>query len=137
MIKSIDDYLDMVERDDHHNKRMQTASDEIWVQLIDNYPELHTHIVLNKTLSPEILEYLARHSDDEQCLWRLASIRRLNYATFELLAKNADSLVRCNIAYNTKSPKSILEFLAKDKCTDVFDDDKTIADIAKSRLLDF
>lgn len=141
MINNVNEYLNIIKDDSLHYRLREPATDDIWLDLIKYHENLHLFIALNKSLSSEVLFYLAK-SKDENVRWQVACKRKLNYETFYLLSRDDDPSIRERIALNPKTPSSILEFLANDifSYPEISDesiadlDNESIAEIARRRL---
>lgn len=104
----------------------EPASDEVWIEVIDRYPDMRWWVAHNKTISLFILDMLSLN-DDLLVRAQVATKRKLSTALFSRLAGDSDASVRLRIAYNPKVPINILEQLTLDQ-------DEEVARIAKKRL---
>ncbi|GLO59126.1 hypothetical protein GIB19_13075 [Pseudomonas sp. ITEM 17296] len=91
----------------------QTASLEVWTEILNNYPELARCVAGNKNIPDDIIDRLSKSSDID-IRWKIATKRKLNRTVFERLAIDSDATVRHRIACNPKVPKDILQQLSKD-----------------------
>ncbi|WP_217592955.1 hypothetical protein [Cohnella sp. GbtcB17] len=100
------------------------ATFEVWVEVIEKYPELRFWVAQNKT--SEIMEIL---SDDpsERVRGMIASKNRLPEHLQIKLAKDIDSSVRERIVYNKKISAVVVQLLVQDE-------DGSIREKARSRL---
>ena len=90
-----------------------SASDDVWRDVIAKFPQMKRWVAHNKTISIEILEVLARDVDAEVRA-AVASKNKLSSQLYELLASDRDDSVRQRIAYNKNTPREILEKLCND-----------------------
>jgi hypothetical protein len=98
---------------------MEEAPISVWREVIKNYPDYMRWVVHNKTVPLEILEELC--SADPESRRFVASKRKLSRNLFESLSDDSDSVVRCGVACNRKTPPDILEKLFLDEDEDVAD----------------
>lgn len=96
----------------------QAAHDEapldVWLEVIDKYPDYREWVAHNKTVPIEILEILADDPDDQV----RSAVACKNKLTAELqlkLAHDPHESVRLHIAYNKNVRKSVLELLQNDE----------------------
>lgn len=103
-----------------------SASEDVWIDVITKHPEMRKWVAQNKTVSIRILRLLVKDLDP---LVRsmVARKRKLDQSIFLKLAMDPDDGVRLAVALNPKVPLSILEILAQDQWTD-------IAEIARGKL---
>jgi isopentenyldiphosphate isomerase len=83
-------------------------------------------VIHNKTVPLSILRRLAKHPDPK-IRWAVALKRKLDEELFLELSQDSDEDIRRRIAYNQKTPKSILEILINDKS-------EHVAEAARKRL---
>ena len=98
---------------------MEEAPISVWRAVLKSYPDYMRWVVHNKTVPLEILEELC--STDFESKRFVASKRKLSQNLFESLSEDSDSVVRCGIACNRKTPLDILEKLFLDEDEDVAD----------------
>jgi hypothetical protein len=111
---------------DEFSKIYDSASDEVWFEVLSTYRELSRYVVLNHTISIKILDFLSM-SENRGVRWEVATKRKISRIIFERLARDEDSSVRQRIACNPKVPEDILTRLASDT-------DELVAEFAKERL---
>lgn len=100
-----------------HLPNVIIENDQIWLDILENYPEFE-YIVIQYPVSPRVLAQLAVSKDDD-IRGRVARFRRLNLATFHLLAQDPNPFIRKEIALNPKCPKPILQQLIDDPINQV------------------
>jgi hypothetical protein len=98
---------------DRQRARDEIAAIETWKDIVARYPELHACVVLNRTISPEILHLVAQSPDDRARLI-LARRRRLLRETFEVLAQDNDENIRAALVGNPKLPPDLAKILTND-----------------------
>ncbi|MFK0313325.1 hypothetical protein ACIQUF_19095 [Pseudomonas sp. NPDC090233] len=126
MITNAIEFKEICEGGSNTNFAHQQAPEEIWLEILNRYPELDTAVASNKTIPDSIIELLSI-SDDVNVRWRIALKRRLSRSAFDRLAIDKDASVRQRIACNPKVPIDILRQLTQD-------DDEMVADSAKKKL---
>lgn len=128
MIHSAEEFKRYVESDNEEEflKSRDSASDDVWFDVLSKYPELSRQVAFNSTISMSVLEKLSE-SEDSEVRWDIATKRRISRPIFERLARDSDASVRHRIACNPKVPADILIQLA-------LDEDELVAEAAKKRL---
>jgi hypothetical protein len=95
-----------------------STSDEVWLEVIQKFPDYTRWVAHNKSISLEIIRILATHPDDD-VRWFIAAKRKSPPDVLWMLAKDQVDSVRKRVAYNAKTPKEILEFLLNDSWEDI------------------
>lgn len=117
MIESLEEFLDLVRRDDESSRlrlKTEAAPLSVWEEVLSQRPDLKRVVTLNKTLDEQVLRLLAKDSDSSvRC--DIANRRSLPFDVFELLARDSDESVRARIAWNKKTPDQILRHLLTDE----------------------
>jgi hypothetical protein len=90
-----------------------SANAEVWLDVIDRFPDLRIWVAHNKTVPVEVLALLA-HDSDPAVRASVAMKNKLSYELFNLLAADSDDSVRERIAYNKNAPLEILRQLSQD-----------------------
>jgi hypothetical protein len=117
MIESTEEFIKLrtsTDRIEYCRSIEDTASLQVWIDIITVCPEMKEWVVLNKTIPLEVLRILATDSDSK-IRAAVADKRKLDNALFEMLSVDNDELVRQRIAYNKNTPVPILTILAQDK----------------------
>lgn len=114
--------------EEYNRAALDEANEEVWIDIIENYPDMKVWVAHNKTIP---LTILTRLSDDPDIKVRfvVAFKRKLDQALFNKLARDRDTSVRQRIAYNKKTPIEVLELLATDS-------EEMVGSVAKDRLRD-
>ncbi len=100
MIKSADEFIKLRNSNDQRATH-DVADISVWHDVIDRYPEYKVWVILNKTISIEILEFLATDEDiTVRCA--IARKRKINEKIFNLLKADVDESVRYSLMSNTK-----------------------------------
>src|SRR5262245_28059084 len=81
---------------------------EVWLAVIERYPDLREWVAHNKSVPLSILERLATDPDDK-VRWTVATKRKLSHELQALLARDPDPTVRQRIACKAKCATDILE----------------------------
>ena len=129
MIASIEEFAALAENTDWESQerlRSDSASEEIWLKIISERPDLHDAVIFNRHIPQSAMRALAS-SNDSRIRSLLANRRALPVDFFEKLAADSDESVRARIACNKKAPKPILIMLAEDESP-------IIAEPARKRL---
>lgn len=90
-----------------------SASLEVWMQIIGEYPSMCIDVAQNRTIPNEVFLLLAK-CDDAIARSIIASKGKLPIDLFSVLASDADERVRRAIAAHKKTPPDILEKLTGD-----------------------
>ena len=129
MILSAEEFVKIRSSDDmndQHRASHDEAPLHVWLEVINQFPEMKKWVAHNKTIPIHILEILARDSDSEVRCW-VANKRKLTDELFWAFAKDSDASIRQRIACNAKAPLDVLQFL----CTDL---DPNVSNPAKEKL---
>ena len=86
----------------------EEAFHEIWLEVIEKYPEMRVWVARNRTISIELQTILAQ---DRDWLVReaIASKYPIARSLYEMLCNDVDDGVRSTSAYNKKTPLDILK----------------------------
>jgi hypothetical protein len=129
MISSAQEFVELRTSDDpslYNRAARDTASEEVWLEVIRQHPEMKEWVAHNKTVPLTILAILADDADSK-VRHMVAMKRKLSLELFEKLARDPDYSVRQRIAYNAKTPVSVLRHLCDDS-------EPEIASIAQGRI---
>jgi hypothetical protein len=99
--------------EEYHLASWGEASDEVWLEVIQKYPDYVRWVAHNKSISLEIVRVLALHPDDD-VRSLIAAKRKSPTDVLWMLAQDKVDSVRARVAYNAKTPKEILGFLLND-----------------------
>lgn len=130
MISSAEEFVELrtrLRREEYLRAAQESAPREIWIEVIQRFPDMRFWVAQNKTVPVEILAVLAR-DPDAQVRWMCASKNKLTDELFALLAADDDDSVRAGIAYNKNAPSEILRRLAEDRS-------QTVSAVARERLI--
>jgi hypothetical protein len=111
---------------DYNRAAHDEATDEVWLEVIRDYPAMREWVASNKTAPLAVLRVLAADSDPKVRM-TVAMVRRAGEDIFQLLAADPDPSVRRAVALNAKTPLNVIETLSVDSC-------EHVAGVAKSRL---
>ena len=84
------------------------ADINVWLSVIEKYPDFKIWVVHNKTIQIEILEILAS-DNDPKIRSEVARKRKINDIIYERLSIDLDEEVRYALMYNTKLTKLQIE----------------------------
>lgn len=102
------------EPEEYGRSASDNANESVWMDVINNYPDMRSWVAHNKTVPLSILRILSTDSDSDVRI-AVASKRKLDESLFETLALDIDESVRQSIAYNKKTPLKVLKLLSEDK----------------------
>ena len=121
MIASADEFVPL-RRSEHQEDYLRaandTASPNVWLEIIRRFSDMRIWVAHNKTVPIEILSVLA-HDPNPDIRVAVAMKNKLSDELFRLLANDTNNLVRERIAYNKKTPPGILRALANDSCESI------------------
>jgi hypothetical protein len=104
----------------------EDASEGVWLEVIERFPDFREWVAHNKTVPLSILERLSNDNEvSVRCA--VADKSKLTYDLRFKLAQDPDSSVRCRVANNSKCEIELLEMLTTD--VEVF-----VQEAARSRL---
>ncbi len=129
MIRSAEEFVELRSSEDpelYRRAANEVAPDEVWLDVIQRYPEMKFWVAQNKTVSMRILERLMGDPDD-QVRWMVASKRKATAAMLEKLAEDANESVRLAVATNRSTPRVVLEKLTSDAW-------ERVVEVAQQRL---
>jgi hypothetical protein len=129
MIQSAEQFVFLRSSDDidlYQQAANDSATEEIWHDVIKKYPDMKVWVVRNKTVPLSILEILS-HEEDVNIRHAVGMKRSCSQDIFQRLSKDPNESVRSSVVFNAKTPKIILEQLLNDECFE-------IAEKAKNRL---
>ena len=104
----------------------EEATLEVWLSIIEIYPEMKFWVAQNKTVPVEILTILAA-DEDSKVRAMVAMKRKLPEKLQLLLAKDTETSVRERLAYNEKITAKTLVILLDDP-------EKKIREAAKKKI---
>jgi len=99
--------------EDYLRAANESAEKEVWLDIIQRFPEMRVWVAHNKTVPLEILALLARDEDPAVRSF-VAMKNKLSSELFGLLARDRDSSVRERIAHNKNTPLEVLRALTED-----------------------
>ena len=123
MIESVEEFVRLRSSemmDEYWRAAHEEAPVEIWMQVVERFPEYRFWVAQNKTVPLQVLERLA-HDTDTRVRSMVASKRKLSPDLQRLLSKDADASVRQRLAYNAKCAVDVLRLLSNDLDPDVRD----------------
>lgn len=101
----------------------EPATEEIWLEVIEKYPEMRNWVAHNKTVPLSILEILSRDKDP-RVRHMVAMKRKIgqDISILKRLAQDPEDSIRMRIALNPKTPPIVLEQLLNDKWSEVVEE---------------
>jgi hypothetical protein len=91
----------------------EAAPTDVWLDVIEKFPELREWVAHNKTVPVEVLQRLANDPNvGVRCT--VATKRKLTPDLRKALANDAEPSVRVRLAYNAKCETEMLETLSTD-----------------------
>jgi len=99
--------------EEYNRAGSEEAPLDVWLEVLEQFPNLREWVVLNKTVPISILERLARDSDPSVRA-TVASKRKLTEELQVLLAQDSDASVRHRLACNAKCSTEVRRQLAND-----------------------
>lgn len=105
---------------------MESASLDVWTELIECHPETRVWVAHNKTVPLGILRVLAS-DPDSAVRHAVAMKRKLTPEILEGLAADSHESVRLQVARHRRTPRSVLERLR-------VDDWSAVRDLARGRI---
>ncbi|MFP5459768.1 MAG: hypothetical protein ACLGG7_13615 [Bacteriovoracia bacterium] len=103
---------------DYQRAATDSASLEVWYEIINHFPEMKVWVAHNKTVPSEILAILATDADPD-VRFVVAQKNKLPRDVMERLARDDQEEVRRRIAYNKMVPLHVLLDLSKDESESV------------------
>jgi hypothetical protein len=104
----------------------EAASEAVWLDVIQRYPDMKFWVAQNKTVPLSILERLLDDPDDNvRCM--VASKRKATPEMLARLAADPHESVRFRVAANRSTPRWVLEKLTNDPWY-------RVAEVARQRL---
>lgn len=116
MIESAEEFVALRtsdKQDEYLRAASEPASDAVWFEVIDRYPDMRKWVAYNKTTSAAVLERLAADSDPG-VRYRVAMANRAEPAVLRVLAGDPDESVRARVARHRRAPADVLVALGHD-----------------------
>jgi hypothetical protein len=118
MMRTAEEFVSLrrsARQQDYLRAATDSASTEVWLEVITRFPDLRVWVAHNKTVPIEVLSILARDADPDIRM-AVALKNKLSEDLFSLLAADPNDSVRERIACNKKTPTEVLRRLANDTC---------------------
>ena len=116
MIRSAEEFARLRRSNDsaeYRRSATDSAADEVWIEVIERFPDLRQWVAHNRTISERVMERLAV-DPDEQVRWRIASKKAVPSHVLTELATDPSEMVRVQVLRHRRLPLEALETL----CTD-------------------
>lgn len=91
---------------------------EVWLEVLQTYPDMAVWVAYNKTVPYEILEQLATHSD-HRVRSMVACKNKLQEPLLLQLATDVDESVRISVAQHKNATKAVLSCLVTDSWAEI------------------
>jgi len=121
MIRSAEEFKMLREsehRDDYLRAAYDSATLEVWRDVLTKFPELSFWVAQNKSVPVEILESLALNEDScVRCM--VARKRKLPVSIMERLIEDTDESVRLALVRNPKLPMQLISRLVSDSWVEI------------------
>ena len=116
MISSAEEFIGLVESSvavDNSRAVIEEASDEVWLDVANKYPDYEGYIIQNNTISLEVIDFLSR---SKNCNTRhdVAMKRGAGENVLIKLSRDDHPIVRQAVAANKKTPRATLRQLCSD-----------------------
>ena len=120
-IKSADEFLQLRTSDDpveYRRAANSPATDEVWLDVIERFPEMREWVAHNKTISQEIIEKLSV-DESARVRYTIAQKRKVPEHVLRRLAVDNDDGVRLAVARHPKAPHALLTEMLQDDWEEV------------------
>lgn len=115
-MKSAEEYMRLRESEDRLEQLRAVHEElplEIWLEIIEEFPDARWSVARNKTVPLEVLEILAK-DPDERVRWMVVRKRKLTVDILRVLAVDSDETVRADVARHRRADAELLDVLARD-----------------------
>ncbi|MFD2329492.1 hypothetical protein ACFSR7_09595 [Cohnella sp. GCM10020058] len=129
MINSAEEFVRLrssEKKDEYLKAAWDEAPVEVWLEVINRYPDMRKWVAHNKSIPVVIMEILAVDVD-ERVRFTVATKNRLPEDVQLILARDTSESVRQRIVYNKKATLKVLSILLND-------DNEEIRSLAKNRM---
>ncbi len=116
MIKTAEEFRSLRLSDSPEEYRRAStdyATEDVWTEVIERFPELRIWVVHNKTVPLSILQVLV-NDQDPAVRAAVARKRKVPSDILGQLARDPEGQVRLAVARNRSTPKAVLESLGSD-----------------------
>ncbi|MBV6290162.1 hypothetical protein [Pseudomonas aegrilactucae] len=116
MIDSAEKFIHLVDSataSDNSRAIIESASDDIWRDVANKYPDYEIYILQNRTISLDVLQHLSE-SDNWKTRRNIAMKRRSGEKILSKLSYDEHPIVRQAVAANKKAPHEDLKRLCSD-----------------------
>lgn len=130
MIKNATEFLELRtsgRQVDYLRSANDPAELQVWLEILENFPDMKVWVARNKTIPAEILEMLAK-DPDSMVRHAVAMKNKLPPHLMLLLATDVDDSVRERIVYNKNVGENVLRILANDPS-------ESVSLVARDRLV--
>ncbi|MEU1304160.1 hypothetical protein [Streptomyces shenzhenensis] len=116
MIETADEFVRLRNSSDPQERRrtaVEEASAQVWMEVVDRYPEERVAVAQNKTVPLAVLEMLI-DDPDARVRFMVAMKRKLSPDLLERLARDVDESIRMRVAQHRNTSRETLESLRND-----------------------
>ena len=106
--------------EEYHRSAHEGAADEVWLTLINDYPDMLKWVAHNKTISDEIIRELFK-TNDLEVKYVLAQKRKTPQDVLAQLCKDLDEGIRLRVALHPKLSDELYSVLENDEWEQVRD----------------
>jgi hypothetical protein len=121
MVTSADEFVALRNSNDlDQQKRVayESATEEVWRDIITQYPDMRFWVAQNKTVPISILRTLAQ-DNDPRVRWMVAQKRKVDAAILAQMSNDEDDSVRLSVASHKNTSRETLEQLVNDSWIEV------------------
>ena len=121
MISSAEEFVrlrDGSNPEEYRRAAVDSASEQVWLDVINNYPEERVWVAQNKTVPMSILKVLATDSD-ARVRFMVAMKRKLTSDLLDILSFDSDESIRLAVARHKSTSNATLEVLHNDEWEEV------------------
>ncbi|WP_424567939.1 hypothetical protein [Streptomyces sp. CH-036] len=121
MIETADEFVRLRNSSDPQECRraaVEEAPAQVWMEVVDRYPEERLAVVQNKTVPLAVLEIMI-DDPDTRVRFMVAMKRKLSPDLLERLAHDVDESIRMRVAQHRNTSRETLESLRRDPWSEV------------------
>ncbi|MYT26436.1 hypothetical protein GTW69_40275 [Streptomyces sp. SID7760] len=121
MIETADEFVRLCNSSDPSERRraaFEEAPTQVWMEVIDRYPEERVAVVQNKTVPLAVLEVMI-DDPDTRVRFMVAMKRKLSPDLLERLARDVDESIRLRVVQHRNTSRETLESLRRDPWSEV------------------
>ena len=115
MINTTSEFIKLRNSDipaEYNRTGIEEAPIDVWMELIENHPDMKVWVARNKSIPMEIINILSL-DNDPVIRDAISSKYPLDIEIYQLFSKDADEGIRAKLTYNKGLPLFILKDMAK------------------------